>query len=137
MFDHWLPYALSALIIYGLWGFFPKMAMLYIRPMSALVYEVAGALLVGLSCFFWINLKPETDPRGIIFSMLTGVCGMIGTLFFFAAADRGKISIIVSITALYPLITIILSHFILKEPIGTRQIIGMLLALAAILLLVE
>ena len=133
--ESWLLPASAALIIYGLWGFFPKLAVTYINPVSALIYEVAGAMLVGLFSLFWVGFQPETHPRGILFAVLTGVAGMLGTLFFFAAASRGKLAVVVSMTALYPLITILLAAVFLREPVTAKQILGMLCAGAAILLL--
>jgi transporter family protein len=133
--DNWLLSALLAMIIYGFWGFFPKIAVSYISPQSALVYEVAGAILVGLITLFFINFQPQSHPKGILFAMLTGIAGMTGTFFFFAAAQKGKISIVVGLTALYPLITVILAVIFLREPLTLKQIIGLILAIGAILLL--
>ncbi|HEX9714875.1 MAG TPA: EamA family transporter [Desulfurivibrionaceae bacterium] len=133
--ESWLIPASAALIIYGLWGFFPKLAVTYINPASALIYEVAGAMLVGLLTLFWVGFQPETHPKGILFAVLTGVAGMLGTLCFFVAASRGKLSVVVSMTALYPLITILLAAIFLREPVTAKQILGMVCAVAAILLL--
>ncbi|MBA3002708.1 MAG: EamA family transporter [Desulfurivibrio sp.] len=133
--ESWLAPACVALIIYGLWGFFPKLAVTYINPVSALIYQVAGAMLVGLATLFWVGFQPETHPKGILFAVLTGVSGVLGTLFFFAAASRGKISVVVSMTALYPIITILLAAVFLREPVTAKQIMGMLCAVAAIVLL--
>lgn len=133
--ESWLLPASAALIIYGLWGFFPKLAVTYISPTSALIYEVGGAMLVGLASLFWVGFQPETHPKGILFAVLTGVAGMLGTLCFFAAASRGKLSVVVSMTALYPLITILLAAIFLREPVTAKQILGMFCAVAAILLL--
>lgn len=133
--ENWLLSAFAALLIYGLWGFFPKLAVTYISPASALIWEVAGAMLVGLVSLFWVGFQPDTHPKGILFAVLTGVTGMVGTLFFFAAASRGKISVVVSMTALYPLITIVLAAVFLREPISLTQIFGMIFAVIAIILL--
>ena len=133
--DNWLFSALLAMIIYGFWGFFPKIAVSYISPQSALVYEVAGAILVGLFVLFLIKFNLQHHPKGILFAMLTGIAGMTGTLFFFTAAQKGKISIVVGLTALYPLITVLLAVIFLREPLTLKQIIGLLLACGAILLL--
>lgn len=132
--ESWLIPASAALIIYGFWGFFPKLAVTYINPTSALIYEVAGAMLVGLVSLVWVGFQPESHPKGVLFAMLTGVAGMLGTLCFFAAASRGKISVVVSMTALYPIITIALAAIFLREPITAKQVLGMLCALAAIVL---
>ena len=133
--EKWLLYSLLALFIYGLWGFFPKLAVTYIRPLSALIYEIPGAVLVGIIALIMAGFRLDTHPKGIIFSVLTGICGMLGTLFFLAGAKQGRLAIVVSITALYPLITILLAAILLKEPITIKQIVGMTLALIAIVLL--
>ena len=132
---NWLPASLLALLIYGLWGFFPKLAVQYISPRSALVWEVAGALLVGIGILASLHGRPDLQPRGILFAMLTGITGMAGTLFFFMASRQGKISLVVSITALYPLITILLAVLFLGEKLSGRQLGGIVSALIAIYLL--
>ncbi len=133
--EKWLLYSLLALFIYGLWGFFPKLAVTYIKPLSALIYEIPGAIAVGIIALVIAGFRLDCHPKGIMYAFLTGFCGMLGTLFFLAAAKQGRISIVVSMTALYPLITIILAAIFLKEPLTIKQIAGMALALAAILLM--
>lgn len=133
--ENWLLSAILAMIIYGFWGFFPKIAVTYISPQSALVYEVGGAMLVGLLTLFFIRFQLQFHPTGMLFAVLTGIAGMIGTLFFFAAAQKGKIAIVVGLTALYPLITVILAVIFLREPLTLKQVMGLILACAAILLL--
>jgi transporter family protein len=133
--ENWLLSALLAMIIYGFWGFFPKIAVSYISPQSALVYEVAGAMAVGLATLFLIDFQLQHHPKGILFAVLTGIAGMVGTFFFFAAAQKGKIAVVVSLTALYPLVTVLLAFIFLREPLTGRQIIGLILAIGAILLL--
>ncbi len=133
--NHWFTMAAAALLLYGFWGFFPKLAVNHISPRSALVYEVGGALLVGLIVLGMVQFKPDVHPKGILFAALTGITGMLGTLFFFSAVDKGKVSVVVSMTALYPLISIALAVLVLHEPISAKQAAGMALALVAIFLL--
>ncbi len=132
--DNWFVFALLALLIYGFWGFLPKLAVTFISPQSALVYQVGGGLAVGIIVLIFAGFKIETHPTGAIYAILTGVTGVLGTLFYYAAASRGNISVVVSMTALYPLITILLAYFILQEPISIKQIVGMFFALLAIIL---
>lgn len=132
---NWLPASLIAMLIYGLWGFFPKLAVQHIPPRSALFWEVAGALLVGVGVLASLHGRLEMHPRGVLFAVLTGIAGMVGTLFFFMAARQGKISLVVSITALYPLITILLAVVFLGEKLSGKQLGGILTALVAIYLL--
>ena len=133
--NDWVIFAILALLVWGFWGFFPKLATNYISPKSVLVYEVIGAIIVGVAVLFLVNFKPEVNAKGITFAILTGIAGTLGALFFIFAVSRGETSVVVTTTALYPLITIILAFLILKEPITMKQGIGMIFAFAAMMLL--
>lgn len=130
----WFIFALLALIMWGLWAFFPKLAIQYLTPKSAIIWEVLGSLLVGIIVLLFIKFQPEVQAKGIVFALLTGITATLGTLFFLYAVTHGKASIVVTTTALYPLITIALAFFILKETITLYQGIGMVLALLAMIL---
>ncbi len=131
--DGWFVYALVALIFWGLWGFFPKIAGFYIDPVSILIYEIAGTIAVGLVIIL-LGFRPEISNTGAILGVLTGITLTLGSLFFLFALSKGKASVVVTMTALYPLITIILAVVILREQITLRQGIGMLLAFTAMIL---
>jgi len=133
--NSWLIFAILAMLVWGFWGFFPKLATNYLSPKSVLVDEVIGAIIVGMAVLFLVKFKPEVNARGITFAILTGIAGTLGALFFIFAVSSGKTSVVVTTTALYPLITIILAFLILKEPITVKQGIGMIFAFAAIMLL--
>ena len=131
----WLVWTMLAMITFGAWGFFPKLAVSYINPQSALVYQVIGGVFVGIISLAMVNFRPEIHPMGILYAALTGITGVLGTLFYYAAADRGQISVVVSLTALYPLITILLAIIFLHETLVLKQYIGLGFALTAIILL--
>ena len=133
--ESWFLWTILSLITFGFWGFFPKLAVQYINPQSALIYQVLGGVLVGIVGLAMVGFRPQTNPMGILFAMLTGITGVLGTLFYFSAAGRGQISIVVSLTALYPLITILLAVIFLHETLNLRQIVGLCFAIGAIVLL--
>ncbi len=133
--DSWFFWTILAMVTFGAWGFFPKLAVKFISPQSALIYQVLGAMLVGIVGLAMLNFKPETHPMGVLYAFLTGITGVLGTFFYYAAASRGQISIVVSLTALYPLITIALALVFLHETLVMKQVIGLFFAVAAIILL--
>ena len=133
--NSWLPAAIGAMLCFGLWGFFPKLAVVYLDPRSALVYQTMGGLLVGLLVLASLEFTPAFHAKGVLFAFLIGIVGVAGTLCFFSAAERGRISLVVSLTALYPLITIVLAAIFLKEPLTIKHLAGLACAVAAILLL--
>ena len=128
-------WTMMALVTFGLWGFSPKLAVNYINPGNALIYQVLGGILVGFIGLSLMGFRPQTHPLGILFALLTGITGVLGTFFYYAAASRGQIPIVVSLTALYPLITILLAIVFLHEIITLRQVAGLCFTVAAIILL--
>lgn len=134
--DGFLWPALLSLLFYGLWGFFPKLAVGHLDPRSALLYQLSGTAVVVL---LGLLLGPtlQFNARGAAGAALMGVSGALGSLFMFLALGRGRASVVVTLTALYPLVTLLLAFLILKEPITLKQGLGMLLALAAMALLAQ
>lgn len=131
----WLPAALLSLFSFGLWGFFTKLAIGYVDSKSALIYQTLGVLIIGVITLGMMNFRPAIEVKGMSYGLLTGLAYGIGCLFYFIAADKGKLITVVTLTALYPLVTIILSCLLLREGIHLKQCLGILMALAAIYLL--
>jgi len=131
----WFIFSILALLVWGLWGFFPKLALMNMDAKSVSFYEVIGCIIFGIILLFIINFKIQTNPSGIIFGILTGFTALLGGLFLLYALSAGsKISVAIMITALYPIITILLSFFILHETITVKQGIGIIFALIAVVL---
>ena len=131
----WLLNSVMAFICFGLWGFFPKVAVRYINPKSALIYEVMGGVLVAAVTWLSMNKGIEHDLRGVTPALITGIVGYLGMFFFLHAVDFGKVSVIASLTAVYPVLTILLAAIILKEQISNIQYVGIFMAMTGVILL--
>ncbi len=125
--------SIAALILWGIWGFFPKLATSYLPPTSVFVYQAIGHLLIILSVLVSLNFRPEVSSRGITFALLAGLAGAMGTVCFLFAIDKGKASVVVTITALYPLVALSLSAIFLKESLTLKQGIGIFFSVLALL----
>ncbi len=132
---NWFIFSLITLFLWGFWGFFSKLAVNYINPKSALIFQSIGNFIVLIFLLLSMNFKPEIHLKGIMFTLLAGISASLGFLFFLLSVTKNKVSIIMPITALYPIITIILALFILKEPITLKQAIGIMLAIISMALL--
>lgn len=130
----WLAPALLSLMGFGLWGLFTKLSVNHIDSKSAFVYQSVGVIMAGFLVFWLMDFKAATNTKGILFSLLTGVAYGLGCLFYFYAASRGNIINVVTLTALYPLVTIVLAYLILHETISPRQGLGVIFALTAVVL---
>lgn len=132
--NEWIFSALIALLLWGFWGFFPKLATENIDPKSALVYGALGMAIVGLLVLIFVGSNLQFNLEGFTFAILTGVAGALGALAFLYAVNKGRVSVVTTTTALYPLVTITLASLILKEPISLKQSLGIFFALIAIVL---
>jgi len=130
---HWLVYALFSTFLYGLWSFFSKLATHHIDSYSVLVYETCGIILVALSVLVRIDFRPQINAWGIFYGFLVGIFGVLATLCFLLAVSQGQVSVVITLTALYPVVSIVLAALILKEPITIRKGIGIALAITAML----
>lgn len=130
----WLLYAIITMLFYGLWAFFPKMATLYLPTKEILLYQIIGILTVGFIVLITSKNRLQINTPGLIFSILGGAAGLLGTLFFLKSLAIGKTSVVVTLTALYPLITIILAFIVLRETLSVKNAVGIVFALVAMYL---
>ena len=132
---NWLIYALMATAIYGFWGFFPKLASAYLDPRSAMIYQSLGTVLGTLVILASARFRVPMEPRGITFSLLAGIAGVIGTQFLLMALAKGNASLVVPVTALYPIGVVILAMIFLKEPLTLKQALGIVISMVGVLLI--
>jgi len=81
-----------------------------------------------------MRYRPEAEPAGILYALLSAIAGTAGIFFYYMAVSRYKLSVVIAITALYPLVAILLSFLLLKEGINLKQGLGIIFALLAVIL---
>jgi bacterial/archaeal transporter family protein len=131
----WFWYAVITLVAWGIVGLLQKLSTNYISAESSLIWLVFGFLL----------LEPLLYPGAAVlhysawnltWALLSGVLNALGAWALFAALKSGgKASIVSPLTALYPLVVIILVPFVLHESITKLQVVGLGCALIAVVLL--
>src|SRR5215813_7021435 len=131
----WLLYALLCIVWWGLWGFLSKLGSDHISPQQLQILFTIGIIPPSVLAWAQLGFKVETDRRGAIYGIFNGVLSGLGMLAYYAALARGQASIVGPFTALFPLLTLALAFAVLRERINRVQAAGMILALAAIVLL--
>jgi transporter family protein len=135
MLKIWYLYAILTVVTWGLWGVFSKLASNYAKPRQALLFQTAGVLAFSVVVLVVEKFKLEWNLPGFSWAALGGFFAFIGFLTFFAALEKGNTSTVVTLSALYPMVTILISIAFLHERLTTRQGIGIALALIASVLL--
>jgi len=127
----WVLYALLTLLSWGVWGFFSKLASNQTRPRQILLFQAAGALAFALLVLTLERFRIQWSTGDFAWSFAGGFVNFVGFLVFFAAIEKGKVSTIITMTSLYPVVTIVLSTIFLHERITRREGLGIVLALIA------
>ena len=132
----WLSFSLITIALFGVWGFVSTVITKDVGPLTVQFLSTIGLLPVALILGFSKNLRKGTGfVAGIIFATLTGVLGGVGNVALYKALQiGGEGSVIVPITGMYPLVTVVLARFLLKERLSRVQMLGIALALVAIYL---
>lgn len=131
----WLRYALACMVLWGLWGILAKAAAGRMPAGDEQVLFTLGSVPVALAAWWRLGGKLELDRVGAGLGVLNGVCSAVGLVAYYGAMARGPASIVGSVTALFPLLTVLLAAAFLRERINRIQAAGVVLALAAIVLL--
>jgi len=131
----WILPTVGAFIFWGIWAFIPKITVRYISPKSAMVFEVLGAMIFAVIVLATIRFHPDTHPRGILLALFTGILGFSGALCFLYAVSKGPVSLVATLSALYPVLAVILAMLFLHESITLKQGAGIILAVFSILLI--
>lgn len=137
----WLFWSLASIVLWGTWGLVSKVASAAMDAyVNQLLYTVGLAPLMIFVA--WSVHKENAGERhnrrasGIFWAFLTGILGGVGNLAFFQALIvGGKASVVAPVTALFPMVTVLLALIVLKERLGRVQWAGLTLAFVAIYLL--
>jgi transporter family protein len=89
-------------------------------------------LVVGISSRSMAGMA-NLDLRSIIFFGLSGFCGGVAGLWaYYHALRLGGASLVVPITATYPLVTVLLSWLILQENLTLSRVFGTVLIVVGV-----
>ncbi|MFL6352292.1 MAG: EamA family transporter [Bryobacteraceae bacterium] len=133
----WFWLSVMTLVFFGVTGVTQKLSTNNISfEMSFVWFCVAvcavSALIAILFPLDWRSLNPSL----IALAALGGLLNGLGALTSFAALKQGgKASVVIPIINLYPLVTIAGVWLFLGERLSATQIIGIVLALAAVVFL--
>jgi transporter family protein len=131
----WLIYTILALICFGLGGLLQKLSTDRVSAESALVWLVVGFLVLQ-PLVYPGRTALQYSARSILFVLLAGVLNALGSWAVLAAMKSGgKASIVVPLTAVYPMVVCVLSPILLQEHITAMQGVGIACGMGAIFLL--
>jgi len=132
----WLTYALITTVFWGVWGAFIEIPEKNGFP-ATLGYSVWALTMVpcALVALWIVGWRLEYDRRSVLLGSAVGLLGAGGQLVLFETLRLGPAYIVFPIISLYPVLTILLSVWLLKERASRKAWIGIGFALVAMALL--
>src|ERR1051325_8477465 len=136
----WFFYAVGAAVLYGAHQIFTKLASERISDgLGGFMVEASAAatILLYLGYLRWFGTWNQTGSApGIYYSVLTGVCVGVGTIFFFLLFQKGgPLSSVPMILAGGAAIMAVAGILFFKEPASLVRLLGIAMALAGLVLL--
>src|SRR6266516_7877902 len=136
----WFWYAVGAAVLYGAHQIFTKLAADKISDgLGGFVVEATAALTILLYLAylrFGGSWNQTSSAPGVFWSVLTGICVGVGTIFFFVLFQKGgSLSVVPMILAGGAAIMAIAGVLFFKEPATVLRLMGIAMALGGLFLL--
>ena len=136
----WFWYAVGAAVLYGAHQIFTKLAADRISDgIGGFVVEASAALTI-LIYLAWLRFggtwNQTSSAPGVFYSVITGICVGVGTIFFFLLFQKGgPLSVVPMILAGGAAIMAIAGIAFFKEPASALRLLGIAMALGGLYLL--
>lgn len=140
--ERWILYALLSMLFAGMTSIIAKFGLrdmssetgLAVRTSIVLVIVLLHAIVSG-------NLRElpniaKTTPTAVLYLCLSGITTSLSWILYYRAIKDGDISIVASIDKASIVIVLLLSFFVLKEPVTPKILLGCGLIVIGVLLLV-
>jgi drug/metabolite transporter (DMT)-like permease len=129
----WLLYALSTVVLWGVWGAFAGISAKRGFP-ETLTYCVWAITMIPPAVFVLQRERWHLDvkPMAIFYGLAIGLLGAGGQMVLFRAVTTGPAYLIFPVISLSPLITIVMSFLFMRERTNILGAIGVVLALLAL-----
>ena len=133
----WRVLAAGAMILWSAWGVGAKITTERLGARPVVLLFAAGSLLMG-ALWTW-RAWGEIGRSVGAYHWLALVCGMLsglGAICFYVALEKtNQVGVLVALSSQYVVIVFLVGVLALHEPASARQVVGAVLAAAAITLL--
>lgn len=131
-------FAGMAVIFWGLWGFFSKVATGHNDPAMVAVISNAFLGLTAPALYFFARQQGTTvnlSGMGLWSALASALGAFFGGLVYLYALKKAPATVVVPLTAAYPAVTSFLAVVFLKESMDAKQMVGMGLIMGGCILL--
>ena len=132
----YLPLAIITMVLFGVHYFLAKVISPHI---NSSVIVLAGSIVIVpiILAYIYFTKTPIMPEQKIylVYAFLIGVPMAIGCLTLYMAIAKGPVSIVMPIYALNAMLVSLLGILVLHESVTVEKVLGLVFAVAAIVLL--
>lgn len=130
----WMLYAGLLVLFWGVWGAFSSLPITLYGYPDEMVYVIWAVVMIIPAVFALRGQTFDRRPRAAVYGLLIGLTGAGGQLLLFNALSTGPAYLIFPIISISPAITVIMAVILLRERLNAIAVVGLVAALAAIVL---
>jgi drug/metabolite transporter (DMT)-like permease len=130
----WIFYATLLVLFWGVWGAFSALPATWYGYPDEMIYCIWALTMIIPAVFALRGQRFDRRPKAAIYGLLIGLTGAGGQLLLFQALTMGPAYLIFPIVSISPAITVLMAMVLLRERITALAAVGLVAALAAILL---
>lgn len=105
--------------------------------------SIWNAVVLGTGAILYRAISPASaamahnplDRRGVLQCAAVGMTFVLGGLAFNQAVTRERVSLVVAVTSVYPIVSAALAWLFLREGLSPRQIAGLVLVVVGLVLI--
>jgi len=133
--SRWFAYSILCVFCWGAWALLAKLGSREISAEGSQFLFAWGAVPVAVLLLAARGWKLEKNLPGIGYSVANGILSGVGGWALFAAyRTGGNTSIITTVTAMYPLISVMLAVAVLRERLTRLHVLGLAFAAVAFII---
>ncbi|MCV7422621.1 DMT family transporter [Mycobacterium yunnanensis] len=130
----WIFYATLLIIFWGVWGAFSALPATKYGYPDEMIYSIWALTMIIPAAVILRGQRWDRRPAATIYGLLIGLTGAGGQLALFQALTMGPAYLIFPIISISPAITVVMAMVLLRERIPVLASVGLVMALAAIVL---
>lgn len=131
----WFLYSMAAVISWTAWTFSAKFGSEKLPPSTMQFVAAFGFLLVGIVLLVAMRFRLDRSGKGAGLGVTAGVLLATGSIALYAAYRTGaNTAVVATATGLYPMVSVLLAIIFLRERLTRLQVLGVLFAIAAMII---
>ena len=131
----WIFYATLLILFWGVWGAFSALPATWYGYPDEMIYCIwALTMIIPAAVLRCAGSDFDRRPTATVYGLLIGLTGAGGQLLLFQALTMGPAYLIFPIVSISPAITVLMAMVLLRERISALAVVGLVAALAAIVL---